>query len=773
MLPAMLLLVLCVGVLCMGIYAATPNSNQITGSITVNSANPEVHIECLVDGVSKKEFTTRTGDKWTISGLNFITQSANTIYDVEDIEITLRITNNSSRPLGAYFSEEAKTTNATGEDIMTHSTINGVGDLSNTQLASAYFKSYSYIAPSEKGLQTKSGYDTYDMIFVLRCEYIDDVETSSETFDYYLNIEEYQPNCEASQIAYTNSVGSSSLSGLVKLPNDESYTSLCDNAFMNNAAVTHIVVPTNVRTIGQSAFRSMSLFEGCLLPNSIQSVGGELFKDCNNLVSFFFPNLAKLSTYTFDECEKLEYIRIPNTVEIIGYQAFGGCTNLKRIDLSRNLKTVYGGAFIESGLYQIYFPDSVEYIGGWTFQSCGALLSVRLPENNEFDRLCPGLFYNCASLKNINIPENVKRTGENSFWLSGIETVTFNDIEIIGDETFLGCANLRAVKINDGALEIGEGAFNGSSLTTISIPNSITHLASTAFEGCNNLRYNIYKKGKYIGNNNNPYMALIGTTESSVQDFEFNANCKFLMKNCFSGNVYFSNVLLPDGILNLTVNLSSNVTYASQIYGAISDETFLYLPTKTNLNKVIIGTTSASTAKEITISENAEILAEGAFYKRAITSVAIPGNIKILNEWVFSNCSKLTAVNLEGIEKMRYGAFMGCASLTSITIPNTCTDIGTYSFYGTALTSITIPSSVKYLSDGAFYGLTTLKTVTIDSGEIYKESYEVDAAGYLISNATTVRVLKSVVDSTYNDYLTDTTRYTKTTDGDYYVFTKV
>ena len=44
LIPSVLMLVLCIGVLGLGVYAASPTSNAITGTITVNSANNEVLI---------------------------------------------------------------------------------------------------------------------------------------------------------------------------------------------------------------------------------------------------------------------------------------------------------------------------------------------------------------------------------------------------------------------------------------------------------------------------------------------------------------------------------------------------------------------------------------------------------------------------------------------------------------------------------------------------------------------------------------------------------
>ena len=44
-LPSILMLVLCVGVLAIGVFALAPTENTITGTITINSTNPEFKIQ--------------------------------------------------------------------------------------------------------------------------------------------------------------------------------------------------------------------------------------------------------------------------------------------------------------------------------------------------------------------------------------------------------------------------------------------------------------------------------------------------------------------------------------------------------------------------------------------------------------------------------------------------------------------------------------------------------------------------------------------------------
>ena len=90
------------------------------------------------------------------------------------------------------------------------------------------------------------------------------------------------------------------------------------------------------------------------------------------------------------------------------------------------------------------------------------------------------------------------------------------------------------------------------------------------------------------------------------------------------------------------------------------------------------------------------------------------------------------------------------------------------------LTKITIPASITTIDEGVFEGISTLSSVIVESATIYNTLNELNACGNLITSATKIKVLKNIVDNTanINEFLNTTGGYTRTEDGNYYVFTK-
>lgn len=101
-----------------------------------------------------------------------------------------------------------------------------------------------------------------------------------------------------------------------------------------------------------------------------------------------------------------------------------------------------------------------------------------------------GAFYECSSLKEINIPNSIKKIGQYAFYYcSSLERVNLpNSLEAIGDCAFECCISLNEINLPNSVLTIGWEAFYGcSSLVHIDIPEGVRDIYYMAFTSCKNL----------------------------------------------------------------------------------------------------------------------------------------------------------------------------------------------------------------------------------------------------------------------------------------------
>lgn len=119
-----------------------------------------------------------------------------------------------------------------------------------------------------------------------------------------------------------------------------------------------------------------------------------------------------------------------------------------------------------------------------------------------------------------------------------------------------------------------------------------------------------------------------------------------------------------------------------------------------------------------------------------LTSVTIPGSVKVIEEWAFDNCTKLTSVTFsEGLETIGNWAFDNCSALTSITLPDSVTTLNGAAFANcTGLTSITIPAGVTSVQGSSFFGCSGLTSITVAEGNPVYDSRNCNAVIETASN---------------------------------------
>ena len=473
-------------------------------------------------------------------------------------------------------------------------------------------------------------------------------------------------------------------------------SSSSEGAFANTN-ITRVTIPDIVTSIGSYAFYNCTSLTSITIGDGVTSVGESIFNGCSSLTS----------------------ITIPDSVTSIGEWAFYRCSSLTSITITDSVTSIEKGAFQYcTSLTSITIPDSVTSIGNQAFYECRGLTEINFNATNMSDLSQNNYVFNNAGRDGegitVNIGANVTRIPAYLFnpysyassYLTNITTVNFaesSQCTEIGDYAFYKCRSLTSITIPDSVTSIGELAFyNCTSLTSITIPDSVTSIGSSAFRECSSL----------------------------------------------------TNITIPDGVTSIG--------------------SFLFY--------------ECTSLTSITIPNSVTSIGVGAFRScRSLESIIVDegntvyhsdGNCLIETEskTLIVGCKTSIIPSDGSVTSIGDDAFYGCSGLTSITIPDSVTSIGDDAFrYCTSLNSITIPDSVTSIGSWAFYDCSSLTSVTIESNYAYKSATSTSACGYLLDYATEVRVLTScIVDST-NSYLEDTNNFTKTAseDGLYYIYTKI
>ena len=100
--------------------------------------------------------------------------------------------------------------------------------------------------------------------------------------------------------------------------------------------------------------------------------------------------------------------------------------------------------------------------------------------------------------------------------------------------------------------------------------------------------------------------------------------------------------------------------------------------------------------------------------RNVLSSYTIPNTCSVISAYSFYG-QPITSMTIpSSVTRIDDNAFF-CCSLTSVTIPNSVTYIGNSAFDSNKLTSISIPNSVTGLNSSAFANNTTLTSVTFDN----------------------------------------------------------
>ena len=529
------------------------------------------------------------------------------------------------------------------------------------------------------------------------------------------------------------SIGNYAFSGCtsltsVTIPN--SVTSIGVYAFSDCTSLTSVTIPNSVTSIGVYAFSDCTSLTSVTIPNSVTSIGSYVFSGCTSLTSVTIPNsVTSIGSNAFyntayyndesnwnngalyisdcliniiDDFDSTTDYTIKGGTRIIACSAFGDCTNLTSVTIPDSVKNIGSYAFSDcASLTSITIPDSVTSIGVYAFSDCTSLTSVTIP--NSVKSIGSYAFDNCSNLKSVNyngtkakwksisgysnVSQIIKCTdgiyaNSNTIIIDSVKYRLNDDYtaEVISYSGTPGNITILESVAYEGftfkVTSIGSSAFkNCTSLTSVTIPNSVTSIGSSAFSGCSNL-----KSVNYNG------------TKAKWKSISGYSNVSQIIK-CTDGIYANSNTI----IIN-SVKYRLNDDYTAQVISY------------------------SGTPENITISECVSY--EGITFK--VTSIGSSA---------FSGCTSLASVTIpNSVTNISCDAFNGCSKLKKIEIPDSVTYIGSKAFDGTAFYN-----TVKNWEDGVLYCGNHLISAKSDVTKITVKASTVSIAAGALDNCKSLK----------------------------------
>ncbi|MCR5348106.1 MAG: leucine-rich repeat protein [Bacilli bacterium] len=533
-------------------------------------------------------------------------------------------------------------------------------------------------------------------------------------------------------------------------------------AFMGCDNVEKMWFP-ELQRLGDKACYGMERLEEFNLYDSLVSIGGECFSNCQSLASVRIPSsLASIGGQTFQNCRALTEISLGNFSISLDPKLFTGCVSLRKIVFEgehpsylpnnnnllierRNKQVVFAVHGVETipegvlGLHPKCFisgADIKRLVLPSTLQSFPQLRNLRNLEEVVFPEELPGLISgyvlslaHCVSLKRFVFPSY----GDKGFyddrlipaqWHLGSmfegcvnleEVVLPEGIEVIQDRAFQGCSNLKSIRIPSSVRLIGERAFyDCANLEEVVLPSSLEKIGSLAFAGCKKLASCVLPETvKEIGN--------FAFFETAIPEVVIPPSVQKFGRAVFAWG-QLKSIKVEPGIVSFYHDVDGRYL--------IQDENGLLLVACGN--EVPEGTKAISSLTyshnesitELKVPEGVTSIHSDAFSGcENLRSVSLPSSLKTIAPSAFASCEKLEEVSFGNqLESIGHHAFVDCASLRELQFPESLQSVDASAFSGClSLRKAALPRGVRYI------GAKVFNSCPLQSLYVYKE-WDLDVA---------------------------------------------
>ena len=354
-------------------------------------------------------------------------------------------------------------------------------------------------------------------------------------------------------------------------------------------------------------------------------------------------------------------------VKYIGSRAFYGA-NITSITLENGITGIstYGFSYCEQ-LESVFLPATLVEIGYSTFLGSRPViytnaLSKKQVSSSFNTENCPVVwdYGNHGTTADGFVWASTKSEPQNAIIVGykGTDTqltipsaIENMTVTKIGAFSFASREDIVAINLPEGIVEIETSAFAVTGITEMVLPSTLKRLGTTAFKNANNL------------------------TACNLPD-----GLEFIGAEAFV-NTKITEIVIPDSVTEMG-------------YGVFWECRAL---------------TSAVVGRGITVLY--EKLFQGCY---ELSYVTLRGELTVIGELVFADCSKLVMDIPSTVEKIEDEAFLRCSSLKKLVIPNSVTELGNSVFKGCwGATEIVIGSGIYRLPQSTFQSCGSLTEVII------------------------------------------------------------
>ena len=444
--------------------------------------------------------------------------------------------------------------------------------------------------------------------------------------------------------------------------------------------------------------------------------------------------------YTFNEFDHVVTAKGTGLTKVPAYSFYTDPT-ISTLDLGEcpNLTTIELNVCYGSTIKELILPASLTRIDSGAFSKVSRLESVRF-------------------LGTLSKWLSIDRPQGSIFSSTSRPALYIDDVAV----------NWGAFQIPSGVSKVGSNALSYTPITSIEIPNSVTNIGSSAFNGCtgltgvyitdisswcniqftdyfaNPLYYakNLYLNGELVTN------AVIPTDVTSINNYAF-SGCRSLTSIDIPDSVTSIGSSAFEGCTNLT-RINYNATVAQ--WQAIEKgsnwvyQTGDYTVYCTNGKIAKDGTVTRrdSSGLEYTLNSDGKSYSVVGIGTNTDKDVTIPEKfdelpVTSVGNNAFANCTSIIGMNIpDSVTSIGTDVFSGCSSLTNITLPfvgdriKTSSDsylyplgyiFGTSSYTGGVATLQRHKGANNTYVDITYYIPSSLKFVTITGGELFAGAF--------------------------------------------------